>query len=125
MNFAEVLEEFRKKKQLKQKDLAILAGLTPGYVNHLIKGTRKAPSKETIHALARALQLDDEEREKQIVLLLKFLREQRCLLVLDNIESVLQESVYTGKYREGYEGYSRLLLHLGDAKHQSCLLITS
>src|SRR5258707_2984291 len=63
MNFAEVLEEFRKKKQLKQKDLAILAGLTPGYVNHLIKGTRKVPSKETINALAGALQLDDEERE--------------------------------------------------------------
>ena len=65
-----------------------------------------------------------EDIDEQIGLLLKFLREQRCLLVLDNIESVLQESVYTGIYREGYEGYSRLLL-LGGAKHQSCFLITS
>src|SRR5947209_15792160 len=63
MSFAEELEELRKKKQIKQKDLATLAGLTPGYVNHLIKGTRKAPSKETLNALAGALQLDDEERE--------------------------------------------------------------
>jgi hypothetical protein len=31
----------------------------------------------------------------------------------------------TGQYREGYEGYGRLIRRIGEAKHQSCLLLTS
>ena len=30
-----------------------------------------------------------------------------------------------GQYREGYEAYGRLLTRIGEAKHQSCLLLTS
>ncbi len=62
-------------------------------------------------------------RERQ-TLLLEYLRGQRCLLVLDNFETMLQAE-QPGQYLPGYEGYGQLLKHLGEGRHQSCLLLTS
>src|SRR5579864_5587336 len=42
-------------------------------------------------------------------LLLHHLQANRCLLVLDNFESLLQPGQNAGHYREGYEPYGRLL----------------
>jgi len=47
--------------------------------------------------------------EARLGLLLNSLREQRVLLVLDNLESVLAQGEATGRMRAGYEGYGRLL----------------
>jgi WD40 repeat protein/transcriptional regulator with XRE-family HTH domain len=66
-----------------------------------------------------------DNKEEQISLLLQYLRVHRCLLILDNFESVLQESNRVGVYREGYRGYGQLLQRLGEAEHQSCLILTS
>jgi hypothetical protein len=66
-----------------------------------------------------------EDVGRQISLLMESLRTRRCLLVLDNIESVLQGGSQAGQYREGYEGYGRLFQRIGESRHQSCLLLTS
>ncbi|HEX9134800.1 MAG TPA: NB-ARC domain-containing protein [Ktedonobacteraceae bacterium] len=66
-----------------------------------------------------------EDMDVQIAQVITFLREHRCLIVLDNFESVLQESQSTGQYRKGYSGYGRLLQSLGEVRHQSSLLLTS
>ncbi len=63
--------------------------------------------------------------EAQISRLLHYLTERRCLVILDNFESILQGSEASGQYREGYDGYGTLLQQLGNAAHRSCLLITS
>ncbi|SRR6266487_1843655 len=254
--FPELLEKLREAKKISKKDLAIRARLTPGYISHLTRGERKAPSEEAVAALADALNLDVEMRqqffevagypvqsppsdrlsspkvkevwsteanpvnvdwgeapnvktfygrnEEQVKLeswviddhcqmivilgiggvgkttlaaklteqiqeefqyifwrslqhappvedilkeciqflseqqrdpptnvndliqmLMALLRKKRCLIVLDNLETVLQESQRVGNYREGYESYGRLLQLLGEARHDSCLLLTS
>jgi WD40 repeat protein/transcriptional regulator with XRE-family HTH domain len=63
--------------------------------------------------------------EGKISLLIELLREHRCLLVLDNIETILQKGNREGFYQEGYEGYGQLLQRIAEADHQSCLVITS
>src|SRR3989442_1341371 len=65
------------------------------------------------------------ESDALIAILIECLRKQRCLLVLDNFESVLQSGNRAGYYRDGYEGFGRLLEAVGGAQHQSCLLLTS
>lgn len=65
------------------------------------------------------------ELDDQISLLLQYLRKHRCLLILDNIESVLQAGSNSGLYQEGYEYYGKLLQQLGKTFHQSCLVLTS
>lgn len=62
--------------------------------------------------------------EERRTLLMEYLRGQRCLLVLDNFETVLQAK-HPGHYLPGYEGYGQLLKHVGEGRHQSCLLLTS
>jgi WD40 repeat protein/transcriptional regulator with XRE-family HTH domain len=61
----------------------------------------------------------------QIMLLLTALRTHRCLLVLDNFESLLQPGLRVGQYLQGYTAYGRLIRRIGEAQHRSCLLITS
>ncbi len=56
---------------------------------------------------------------------MNYLRQKRCLMVLDNAESILQAGEKVGHYREGYEAYGQLLQRIGDSSHQSCLLLTS
>jgi WD40 repeat protein len=57
--------------------------------------------------------------------LLSYLRKHRCLIILDNAESVLQGSKRAGQYKDGFEDYGRLFKTLGEAEHQSCVILTS
>ena len=57
--------------------------------------------------------------------LMEGLRLSRCLLVLDNLETLLQSGARAGSYREGYENYGRLLRLIGVSPHQSSLVLTS
>ncbi|MEG4227076.1 NB-ARC domain-containing protein [Microcoleus sp. N9_B2] len=57
--------------------------------------------------------------------LMHYLRQHRCLLILDNVESILQEEECTGCYRQGYEGYGQLLRCVAEINHKSTLLLTS
>lgn len=63
--------------------------------------------------------------EDRLHLLMELLRARRVLLVLDNLEMLLEEGTGTGRLRAGAQGYVRLLRHLGETRHQSCLLLTS
>ncbi|MDX2229463.1 MAG: NACHT domain-containing protein [Leptolyngbyaceae cyanobacterium bins.349] len=57
--------------------------------------------------------------------LLNTLRQQRCLIVLDGFDAVLQSKVLSGDYHPGYDSYSDLLKRVGDTQHLSCLIVTS
>ena len=61
----------------------------------------------------------------QLTLLIEYFRAHRCLVILDNLESVLQKERIVGNYQPGYEAYGQLLQRVGTVHHQSCLLITS
>lgn len=64
--------------------------------------------------------------------LMEYLKQRRCLLILDNAEMILQNGMSSpgnshsaGHYRWGYEDYGELLKRLGEVPHQSCLVLTS
>ena len=61
----------------------------------------------------------------QVRRLLELLRDARCLLVLDNFETVLQPGGSAGDYRPGYERYGALIRQVAEAPHRSCLVVTS
>lgn len=60
----------------------------------------------------------------QLRLLLHYLRHGRCLLVLDNLESILHPTL-SGQMRSGYEEYAQLLAQVAERNHASTLLLTS
>lgn len=63
--------------------------------------------------------------EDQISLLLSYLRTSRCLVILDNAESLLQCGDRVGRYRPGCEGYAQLFKKVGETAHHSCVLMTT
>jgi WD40 repeat protein/transcriptional regulator with XRE-family HTH domain len=69
--------------------------------------------------------LQSKDVEKYIGILIEYLRESRCLMVLDNLESILKSGSPVGDYQQEYEGYGKLLQRVGEIQHQSCLLLTS
>jgi NB-ARC domain len=90
------------------------------------------PLSELLASLLQCLSSQtDEPFDRQqssstaISRLMDYLRDHRCLLVFDNVETILQQGGYAGRYREGYEDYSELLQRIGETRHQSCLLLTS
>ena len=62
-----------------------------------------------------------ESPNLQIERFITYLQKHRCLVILDNVESILLD----GKYRNGYSDYGQMLQQLQQQKHQSCVLLTS
>lgn len=63
-----------------------------------------------------------EKTQAKLLLLLDCLRQTRSLLVLDNVEVVLPGPLSS---EPGYKEYEELFKHLGQGRHQSCVLLTS
>ena len=66
-----------------------------------------------------------QSTREQIRLLLSYLHEHRCLLVLDNFESVLKPGPGVGELQPGYEDYAQLLQRVASGTHHSALMLTS
>ncbi|HEY9618791.1 MAG TPA: NB-ARC domain-containing protein, partial [Crinalium sp.] len=66
-----------------------------------------------------------ETLEGKLNRLMEYLRQFRCLLVLDNAETILRGGDSAGLHLEGYEGYGTLFKRIGETRLQSCLIITS
>ena len=57
--------------------------------------------------------------------LLELMQIHRCLLVLDNMETLHKTGSLSGEYRDGYEDYQTLFLGLAKTRHKSCVILTS
>jgi WD40 repeat protein len=66
-----------------------------------------------------------ESTDEKISLLVECLRSSRCLIILDNVESLLCDSSRAGICDEEYEEYDKLFQRVGESEHQSCLLLTT
>jgi len=63
--------------------------------------------------------------DRRISLLIDYLRQHRCFIILDNADTTLQNGAIAGSYREEYSDYGQLIKRVGQALHTSCLLLTS
>jgi len=113
--------------------LASLLGqrLAPHFEAVLWRSLRDAPSCEEL--VADCITFFSEtppaefpiSLEQRITQLVARLQASRCLLVLDNLETLLASGDPEGNYLPGYEGYGRLIERLAESAHQSCVLLTS
>ncbi|CAN1212484.1 eIF2A-related protein [Tumidithrix helvetica PCC 7403] len=88
------------------------------------RSLRQAPP---LHALLDEILpslTNSEAVESSISALMEVLKRKRCLLILDNIESILQSGDRSGQYQVGYEEYRQLFERISDEPHQSCIILT-
>jgi len=66
-----------------------------------------------------------ENKNKSLHKLLDNFKFKKCLLILDNFESILCDSKYAGECRESYIVYNELLRAVGNFSHKSTIIVTS
>jgi len=94
------------------------------------RSLRNAPSAtewlgDAIAALSGQATIAPDGEAARVSVLLQLLRAQRCLVVLDNFETLLEPGRRDGTYRADVGGYGELLHVIGQSKHQSCVILTS
>jgi WD40 repeat protein len=89
------------------------------------RSLRNAPPLKTLLGDLVSFVSEQQDTEAKLERLMYWLRTSRCLIILDNVETVLRAGDCAGQYRSGYEDYSHLFRLIGESVHQSCLIFTS
>ena len=63
--------------------------------------------------------------DESITKLISHLKERRCLLILDDLESILEPEKIAGQYQSDHSQYGELIRRIALENHQSCLVIVS
>ncbi|MEG4229342.1 NB-ARC domain-containing protein [Microcoleus sp. N9_B2] len=61
----------------------------------------------------------------RLSLLMEYLRKNRCLIILDDVQTILSSGQLAGNYRPECENYSILFRQIGETTHNSCLILNS
>ena len=61
----------------------------------------------------------------RLSLLMEYLRKNRCLIILDDVQTILGSGQLAGNYRPECENYSILFRQIGETTHNSCLILNS
>jgi len=61
--------------------------------------------------------------DRQADLLLKFLRQHRCLIIIDDLEMIFKAGEFAGEYKSEFEGYYLLFKQIAELSHTSSLLL--
>jgi WD40 repeat protein len=89
------------------------------------RSLRNAPPLDNLLADLVPFLSSQQETQNNLDRFIHCLRSRRCLIILDNMETILQGSENAGQFRTGYEGYGELLRMVSESNHQSCVILTS
>ncbi|MEG4311730.1 MULTISPECIES: NB-ARC domain-containing protein [unclassified Microcoleus] len=66
-----------------------------------------------------------EERATTGGLPLQYLRSHRCLIILDDVQTIFSSQQLAGNYQPGYENYGAFFKQIAESCHNSCLILIS
>lgn len=89
------------------------------------RSLRNAPPLETLLADLVPFLSNQQDTQNTLTRLVYHLRNSRCLLILDNLETLMQGGDRAGQFRDGYEEYGELLRTVSEVDHRSCAILTS
>jgi hypothetical protein len=62
---------------------------------------------------------------EQLSELMKVLRSQRCLIILDDFQTLFNSGQLAGNYRPNFENYQLFIKKISQFNHQSCIILNS
>ena len=80
---------------------------------------------DLIEFLSPQLLTNFEEIETGISQLMDILRDNRCLLILDDVEVILSSQDLAGYYANGFTDYGKFIQRIAEEPHQSCLILAT
>jgi transcriptional regulator with XRE-family HTH domain len=94
------------------------------------RSVRNAPTAtdwlgDAIRVLSGQEQIPPDGEAARLSVLLELLRAHRCLVVVDNLETLLEPGRRDGQYRTDVGGYREIFRAVGQTDHRSCMVLTS
>ncbi|MEG4504149.1 NB-ARC domain-containing protein [Microcoleus sp. F6_B4] len=78
----------------------------------------------------QALQTDiikflSQQKQTELPSIIEYLRSHRCLIILDDVQTIFSSQQLAGNYRSGYENYGTFFKQIAESCHNSCLILIS
>jgi hypothetical protein len=99
--------------------------LIPNFEFIIWRSLRNVPPLETLLADLVPFLADRQDSQNTLFRLIHHLQNHRCLVILDNLETLFKGGECAGQLRDGYEDYGELLRLIAESNHQSCVILTS
>ncbi|TAG97228.1 MAG: ATPase [Oscillatoriales cyanobacterium] len=71
------------------------------------------------------IQFLSQQQETELPSLIEYLRSHRCLIILDDIQTIFSSQQLAGNYQPGYENYGTFFKQIAESSHNSCLILLS
>ncbi|HEY9296901.1 MAG TPA: NB-ARC domain-containing protein, partial [Phormidium sp.] len=95
----------------------------------IYRSLRFSPTLET--TLTNLLQIfapkseTPQNIETQLSQLLNYLRQHRCLIIIDDVHTIFSSKQLAGQYQTGYENYHLFFQLITQVNHHSCFIVNS
>ncbi|PSB26241.1 ATPase, partial [filamentous cyanobacterium Phorm 46] len=66
-----------------------------------------------------------QQQETELPDLINYLRSHRCLIVLDDVQTIFSSGQLAGNYQPGYENYGAFFKQIAESCHNSCIILIS
>ena len=81
--------------------------------------------EETTTSIVEFISHPETTNRNNLDLFKHYLRKYRCLIIIDDVQTIFREGKLPGTYKSGYENYGSWFKNLGEVSHHSCLLLLS
>jgi WD40 repeat protein len=99
--------------------------LVPNFEFIIWRSLRNAPPLATLLADLVPFLSNQQDDRNTLSRLIHYIQSHRCLVILDNLETLFQGESCAGQFRDGYADYGELLRSISESNHQSCVILTS
>ena len=66
-----------------------------------------------------------QQQETELPDLINYLRSHRCLIILDDVQTIFSSQQLAGNYKPGYENYGAFFKQIAESCHNSCIILIS
>ena len=87
------------------------------------RSLRNAPPLQTLQT--DLIKFLSQQEETELPYLINYLRSHRCLIILDDVQTIFSSGQLAGNYKQGYENYGTFLKQIAESCHNSCIVLLS
>ena len=87
------------------------------------RSLRDAPPLQTLQT--DLIKFLSQQQETELPYLINYLRSHRCLIILDDVQTIFSSGQLAGNYQQGYENYGTFFKQIAESCHNSCIVLLS
>jgi hypothetical protein len=87
------------------------------------RSLRDAPPLQTLET--DLIKFLSQQQETELPYLINYLRSHRCLIILDDVQTILSSGQLAGNYKQKYENYGTFFKQIAESCHNSCIVLLS